>query len=80
MLLFGQGNVGALLTNRTQTFLGALNGLNEKLLDRVMALESDLESLRRADSSVVDRICALEILGAVVAPPPGSQPPASEAK
>ena len=74
------GNVGTLLTNQTQTFLGALSGLNEKLLDRVMALESDLESLRRADSSVVDRICALEVLSAVVARPPGSQPSGSEAK
>lgn len=61
-------NVGTLLTNQTQTFLGALSGLNEKLLDRVMALESDLEPLRRADSSVVDRICVLERLGATSLP------------
>lgn len=57
-----------LLTNQTQTFLGALSGLNEKLLDRVRTLESDIESLRRADSSVVDRICYLELLGATSLP------------
>ena len=62
------GNVEALLTNQTQTFLGALSGLNEKLLDRVRTLESDIESLRRADSSVIDRICYLEMLGATSLP------------
>ena len=67
-LPLGRGTSEHLLTNQTQTFLGALSGLNEKLLDRVMALESDLESLRRADSSVVDRICVLERLGATSLP------------